>query len=295
MIDKCYLCNSDKNHIIHRGVRGNPNINVLKCDKCGLVYLDTFISDTDEYYRESQMRKDESETNLKEIRSTAQVDDERRYDFISRVIENRAYLDFGCGAGGVLHLAQDKAKDVYGVELETAMCDALNDEGIMCYPSIEQALVNHKGMIDVVSLFHVLEHLEDPIEYLQKLSVLLVDDGVMIIEVPNADDALLSLYDCDMFADFTYWESHLYLYNNVTFTRLIDKAGLKIRFLGQIQRYSLSNTMYWLSRGKPGGHKDWAMLSNEKLDKEYESALARLGIADTIMAVIGKRGNKWTR
>ena len=127
MIDKCYLCNSDKSQIIHRGVRGNPNTNVLKCDNCGLVRLDTFISDTDEYYRDSQMRKDESETNIKEIRSTAQVDDERRYNFICRMIENRTYLDFGCGAGGVLSRAQDKAKEVYGVELETTMCDALNN------------------------------------------------------------------------------------------------------------------------------------------------------------------------
>lgn len=288
MITKCFLCNSEKSHIIHKGVRGNPATNVLKCDNCGLVRLDTFISDTDEYYRESQMRRGESETNLKEIRSTAQVDDERRYNFISRMIENRRYLDFGCGAGGVLSLAQDKAKDVYGVELEKAMCNAINEEGIKCYPSVEKALVNHKGRIDVISLFHVLEHLENPVEYLHKLSELLADDGVMIIEVPNSDDALLSIYDCDAFADFTYWESHLYLYNNVTFTQLIKKASLKIRFLGQIQRYPLSNTMYWLSRGKPGGHKDWAMLSNEKLDKEYESALARLGIADTIMAVVEK-------
>ncbi len=288
MKNKCFLCDSAKSHIIHKGVRGNPSANVLKCDNCGLVRLDTFINDTDEYYRESEMRKDDSETNLKEFRSTAQVDDVRRYNFINRMIENRNYLDFGCGAGGVLSLAQDKAKDVYGVELETAMCNDLNEEGIKCYPSIEQALVNHKGMIDVVSLFHVLEHLESPIEYLNKLSELLVDDGVMIIEFPNADDALLSLYDCDSFADFTYWESHLYLYNNNTFSELINKAGLRIRFLNQVQRYPLSNTLYWLSQGKPGGHKKWSALSNERLDREYENALAKLGVADTIIAVVEK-------
>ena len=168
------------------------------------------------------------------------------------------------------------------------MYEALNSEGIMCFHSLEHAQKDLDGIVDVISLFHVLEHLEDPIFYLRRLGNLLTDDGVMVIEVPNADDALLSLYECSQFADFTYWESHLYLYNPVTFRMLMEKAGLRIRFLGQIQRYPLSNTLYWLSQGKPGGHKEWAMLSNERLDVEYENTLAKLGIADTIISVVEK-------
>lgn len=288
MQKKCFLCGSEASHIIHKGVRGNPSTNVLKCDGCGLVRLDTFPSDLEEYYRTSQMRKDEKETNLAEIRSAAQADDRRRFDFISRMIENRVYMDFGCGAGGVLSLARHKAAEVFGVEPETAMCNALNEEGIRCFESIEKALSEKKGEIDVISLFHVLEHLEDPTKYLEDLKALLSADGIIIIEVPNADDALLSLYGCNAFADFTYWESHLYLYNNKTLSSLIERTGLKVRFLGQIQRYPLSNTLYWLAKGKPGGHKEWSVLSNERLDREYESALAALGIADTVIAVIEK-------
>ena len=290
MKDKCILCGSGKSHIIHRGVRGNPDTNVLKCDNCGLVRLDTFPSDLDEFYKTSQMRKDENEASLSEIRSAAFTDDHRRYDFIRPIIENRSYLDFGCGAGGVLSLARSNAREIYGVEPETKMCNALNDEGIRCYSSIDSALSEKKGKIDVVSLFHVLEHLEDPVGYLEKINALLTDRGVMIIEVPNADDALLSLYENQAFADFTYWESHLYLYNNTTLTSLIKKCGLKLRFLTQIQRYPLSNTLYWLAKGKPGGHKEWFTMSNERLDREYESMLARLGIADTVIAIVdGKR------
>ena len=166
------------------------------------------------------------------------------------------------------------------------MCDALQNEDIKCYSSLENAVQELKGGIDVVSLFHVLEHLENPIDYLSGLKDLLSEGGRMIIEVPNAADALLSLYESEVFADFTYWESHLYLYNNTTFAELMKQVGLKIQFLGQIQRYPLSNTLYWLAKRKPGGHKVWAMLSSERLDAEYESMLARLGIADTIIAVV---------
>ncbi len=284
MIDKCFLCGSDKYHIIHEGVRNVPEINVLKCDCCGLVRLSECVDD--EYYKESKMRQNEHETNIRQIRITAENDDLRRYRFIKNLIQNKRYLDFGCGAGGVLKYAFSETSEALGIELEERMCQQLNKEGIKCFENIDDALENIKEKVDVISLFHVLEHLPDPIGILCKLKQLLNHDGVMIIEVPNADDALLSLYNCKDFADFTYWESHIYLYNRETFRKLMEKAGLKVKFLEQIQRYPLSNTLYWLSKGLPGGHKQWSMLSDDALDKQYERQLANLGIADTIIAMI---------
>ena len=202
--------------------------------------------------------------------------------------ENKAVLDFGCGAGGVLHRLKKVTSNVCGVELERNMCEAINREGIKCYPSVEIASEELAESVDIITAFHVLEHLEDPIGMLNRLKGLMKDDGVMVIEIPNADDALLGTYSSDAFADFTYWSAHLYLYNNETFKKLIERAGLKIRFMSQIQRYPLSNTLYWLAKGKSGGHKKWAMLSNKVLDKEYESQLAKLGIADTIIAIVEK-------
>ena len=287
-MDYCFLCGSKKSHIIHKGVRGNPSIDVLKCESCGLVRLSEFIRDSEEYYESSKMRNGDAESDIFDIRRAADKDDFRRYSFISSMIENKNYLDFGCGAGGVLRYSQNKAKYICGIELETKMLDALNSEGIKCFGSISQLKEEINKPFDVISLFHVLEHLKKPLDILNELSNLLTDDGCFVIEVPNSDDALLSLYKCNEFADFTYWESHLYLYNNFTFARLIEKAGLRIRFLTQIQRYPLSNTLFWLSNGKPGGHKKWSALSNNILDKEYENALAKLGIADTILAIVEK-------
>ncbi len=111
-------------------------------------------------------------------------------------------------------------------------------------------------------------------------------DGLILVEVPNADDALLSLYNSDSFADFTYWHCHVYLYNNETLKRLVKKAGLRVKFIQQIQRYTLSNHLYWLSNGKPGGHQKWAFMKDAQMDKQYGDLLAKLGIADTIMAAL---------
>jgi hypothetical protein len=109
----------------------------------------------------------------------------------------------------------------------------------------------------------------------------------LIIEIPNSDDALLTLFKCEEFSRFTYWSNHLYLFNQQTLSALVRKAGLTLRWMKQIQRYPLSNHFYWLSHGKPGGHRQWYFLNNANLVEAYENALAAIGKCDTILAGIG--------
>lgn len=283
----CILCGNNKYEVIHHGVRGNPNIDVLQCKKCGLVRLSQFLSDTNDFYRNSCMHNYGPEVS--KAQSDEVADTNRRFQLTLNTISNKIICDFGCGSGGYLMKARSVASQVYGIELETAMCHNLRQQGITCFQSIDEAEKELEGKLDVITLWHVLEHLEDPIEMLQRLERLLAPNGRIYIEVPNAEDALLSLYHCSSFADFTYWECHLFLYNNETLNRLVKKAGLKIKFQTQIQRYPLSNHLYWLINGKPGGHKQWSMMNRDLLDREYAQMLISLGKADTLIAEIESR------
>lgn len=123
----CYLCGENEAEIIHYGVRGHSDINVLKCRRCGLVYLSQSLQNVDQFYRNSGMRKQEK-LDLKGIRVKAYTDDYRRFQITRNRIENKVVCDFGCGAGGYLLEAEKVASKVYGVELESAMCDAINRE-----------------------------------------------------------------------------------------------------------------------------------------------------------------------
>lgn len=109
-------------------------------------------------------------------------------------------------------------------------------------------------------------------------------NGRMIVEVPSAEDALLSLYDCDAFQRFTYWSQHLYLFNASTLEMLARQAGLQVVAVQHYQRYPLSNHLHWLSQGKPGGHQRWAFLDTPELASAYASTLAALGKTDTLIA-----------
>ena len=94
----------------------------------------------------------------------------------------------------------------------------------------------------------------------------------------------LTLYKNKAFQNFTYWSQHLFLFNTKTMAELIEQTGLKLNWIKHIQRYPLSNHLYWLSKGNPGGQKDWSFLDNDKLAVEYEKQLASIGKTDTLVA-----------
>ena len=281
-LDSCYLCKSHDSKVIHKGVRGGETIDVLQCNTCGLVRLSEVMDEPDEFYRDSGMR-DGCVESLGKLRLETKDDDERRFRFTEKMITNKRVLDFGCGDGGYLLRAQNVARSACGIELEKPVREALQAEGFRCHERIKDA-----GEVDVVTMFHVLEHLPDPVTALREIVDHIAPDGMLIVEVPNADDALLSLYQCDAFADFTYWKCHIYLYTMDTLRLLVKKAGLKVKFMRQIQRYPLENHLYWLVKGKPGGHFQWSFVGNDALNRQYEAMLTNLGIADTIVCGLCK-------
>lgn len=136
----------------------------------------------------------------------------------------------------------------------------------------------------MVTAFHVVEHLSDPRTMLRELGNHLGENGRMVIEVPSSDDPLLTLYQSEAFQRFSYWSQHLFLFNAETLRRVAVEAGLRVVAVQQFQRYPLSNHLHWLSRGRPGGHRDWGFLDSDALHGAYSAALASVGKCDTLIA-----------
>jgi len=181
----------------------------------------------------------------------------------------------------VLDLAKPVAQSVAGVELERRVAHYWGSR-LVIHPALDEVTET----FDVVTAFHVVEHLADPRGFLRKLGDLLVSGGRLVVEVPSADDALLTLYQSNDFQRFTYWSQHLYLFNVQTLQMLVKQAGLKVVAVEQVQRYPLSNHLHWLSRGAPGGHKRWGFLDSPELHAAYTASLSAVGKCDTLIAHI---------
>ncbi|MFD0961892.1 class I SAM-dependent methyltransferase [Paenibacillus chungangensis] len=278
---KCYLCDGEQFSLRHTGVRDNPDINVMECENCGLVFLSSFNHINDEYYEESSMLG--GAIDLRKYRNNSLNDDQRRFNMMKDSIINKKILDFGCGGGGFLKLAEQIAASVHGVELDNTIRRTLNDiDGIQTMRSIDDVTEKY----DVISLFHVLEHLSDPGAILNRLKENITKNGKLIIEVPSANDALLQLYESESFADFTYWSCHLFLFTPETLSKLALNSGYRVQYVKQVQRYPLSNHLHWLSKELPGGHQIWDFMNTPDLHHAYEKQLASIGMCDTLVACL---------
>jgi 2-polyprenyl-3-methyl-5-hydroxy-6-metoxy-1,4-benzoquinol methylase len=199
----CYLCQSDEFHLRPGSVRDNPDLDIRECNDCGLVYLSSFDHVLQNLYEDSGMHGKQA-IDINKWLANTETDDERRFQFLKPLLVQKSLLDFGCGAGGFLLKAQTSAAIVCGVELERRLQDHFRHNGLLVFENLESLLQVHKEeKFDIITLFHVLEHLPNPRVMLKKLSRLLTEGGEIIIEVPHADDALLSLYECEAFSHFT--------------------------------------------------------------------------------------------
>jgi len=281
----CTLCNSENIKNRKGSVRDNKDLEILECLNCGLVFLSEDSHIDNKFYEDSNMH---NIFDFKKWRKDTLNDDNRRFKFLENLLLNKKILDFGSGNGGFLNFAKDTAKEVLAVELEKAVEPYYIKDNI----PLEHNLDNIDKKFDLITSFHVIEHIKEPLNILEKLKDLLEDDGKLIIEVPNANDALLTVYENESFSHFTYWSCHLYLYTQHTLELLAKKAGFEVEFIKHIQRYPLSNHLYWLSKNKPGGHEKWGnFLDSKELNKAYENQLASIGATDTIIACL-KKGNK---
>lgn len=277
---KCYLCGGSEIRLEAERVRDSADIQVLACTECGLVFLSTADHISEDFYESSAMH--ESALDLDVWRRETAADDERRFRFCEPSLSGRRLLDFGCGNGAFLLRASEVTQEATGLDLETRAEADLRRHNI-AFASTLSAL---EGPFDVVTMFHVLEHLRDPRATLRELAAKLAPNGEIIIEVPNAHDALLKLYEIEAFKAFTYWSCHLFLYTAATLRRLFDDLGATTGHIGHVQRYPLSNHLYWLRHGKPGGHKHWSFIDSPALVSTYEAQLADLGLTDTLIASI---------
>ena len=203
-VKKCYLCGNTEFNKRPGSVRDRPELKVFECASCGLVCLSSFDHIRDGFYESSEMHGEEMPDIESWLKETA-WDDERRCQYIKSVLPNCSLLDFGCGAGGFLLKARELTVKAHGIEPESRLKKHFQSYGLTVFQNLSEIPKNIRGEgYDIITMFHVLEHITDPRSILIELSEMLADAGQIIVEVPNADDALLTLFNNGPFSHFTY-------------------------------------------------------------------------------------------
>jgi 2-polyprenyl-3-methyl-5-hydroxy-6-metoxy-1,4-benzoquinol methylase len=263
------------------GVRDRADVKVLRCNRSGVIYLSSSDHIAADYYNEkkgaSYWSTDTRESGLKETAT----DDKRRFDQFKEFIAGKNYLDVGSGLGGVLDLFQTVAKKVTAIEPQAEMRHLLKGLGYDVYESLANTPVKN---VEVITLFHVFEHLTNPLLSLQQMHSMLAPNGTIIIEVPHARDILLETFQLDAFKKFTFWSEHLILHTRKSLETFLAAAGFRNIHISGMQRYPLANHLYWLGKGKPGGHNQWPQLRDKAAEDAYAGLLESIDQTDTLIA-----------
>lgn len=268
----------------------DKKIPVYKDLKSGVIFLEKYITDT-KYYKavkykgdirrviEKSKRKTALIKTLKgNIESTILEDDKRRFFYFQKILKNKKILDFGCGWGGFLKQITE-AKLLTGIELREECINYIKKK--IKKIEVTNNINNLNDKYDIITLFHVLEHIPYQIETLKKIKKQLSKNGKIIIEVPSAQDFLLSLSE---FKKFTFWSEHLILHTEKSLRTILKKSGFRKIQIKYYQRYNFSNHLGWFIKKIPGGHNFYKHITDKKINREYLNYLLRKKMTDTFIA-----------
>ena len=280
------VCDEDAIEEYYPRVRDRDDISVLKCKKSGVIFTSTSEHmDLSHYSEKHEFPHYWKEDNREKALVDSFADDSRRKDQFLSLVSNKAWMDVGTGAGGVLDLLGPFAGRVVAVEPQQRALDSLKKQNYEAYSNIADVPF---AEFDVITLFHVFEHLTDPLDLLHVAYDKLKVGGKIVIEVPHANDFLFSYLDLEEFKKFTFWSEHLVLHNRGSLTAFLDKANFRNTVISGFQRYNLANHLHWLKEKKPSGHIKWTMLSSPQLDTAYSSMLEKIDMTDTLIAIAEK-------
>jgi len=95
-------------------------------------------------------------------------------------------LDVGAGTGEFLSYMQDQGYEVVGLEPSSKIGEKAKSKGLEIHnKTVEEFVGSGHNSFDVVTLFHVLEHVPNPVEVVESAYSLLSPGGVLVVKVPN--------------------------------------------------------------------------------------------------------------
>jgi SAM-dependent methyltransferase len=230
-LDSCPLCEHNKisNFLIVKDYfLSKEDFHLSKCDNCTLVFTNPrpSLDKLSIYYDSNDYLSHKDQLSPVGIiyQLLRQYNINYKKKLINQFVQPQSILDYGCGTGQFL---SSYAKDLFRVGVEpddSARSLAIHKHDLSVYPSLGNI---EKGMrFDLISLWHVLEHIYELNNTFSQLRKLLSKEGMMTIAVPNIDSL-----DCNLYQK--YWAAydvprHLYHFGETSIKELFRQHRMKI-------------------------------------------------------------------
>ncbi len=195
--------------------RKQSNCTVLySCRKCKLEIFLPQIIGTKGFY-----------INLQEDKTAHYYVDEK-WDFEEGLKDAKscnAIIEIGCGTGSFLEKIKPFVSKIYGTEYNEKVLQIARSQGLNIF-STEEDIKIFKGQFDIAFSFHVLEHVADPVTFIEELCSWTKLEGKIAISVPNQDGPVKYIDPCIQ----NMPPHHATRWRAKTFRYIANKFDLKI-------------------------------------------------------------------
>jgi SAM-dependent methyltransferase len=185
------------------------------CPECGLgIFLPQIIG-TPNFYIELQ----------KDISNSYYATNKWEFEeALKDLTKSDSIIEIGCGPANFLEKAFLYVKRVYGVEYNELALEIARNKGIEVFGNNDEKLNKVKGQLDAVFSFHVLEHVADPVRFVEDLNSYIKPGGKIGISVPNMDGPIKYINPCIM----NMPPHHATRWKLSAFKKLATNLGFKI-------------------------------------------------------------------
>jgi 2-polyprenyl-3-methyl-5-hydroxy-6-metoxy-1,4-benzoquinol methylase len=222
----CNLCGASDYEVVGRRDRDGRPLQTVLCRACGLVWTNPrpTAAEIDRYY-EAEYRPDytgaAAPAPRKLLRGLLGAR-ERRDALRTWLRPGAVLLDVGCGAGELVYLLRRAGIDASGLEPGGEYARfAQQVLGIPVQTATVDTAAVAPASLDVVTMYHSLEHVADPQHVLAHAGTWLHTGGLVVVEVPNVESTVQA-------PAHRYHYAHLYHFSGTTLAAIGEAAGLRV-------------------------------------------------------------------
>jgi SAM-dependent methyltransferase len=219
----CNLCGGSDVAVIGERDRDGHGLRTTVCRCCGLVWSNPRPSEDEvrRYYsREYRLDyKGHSTPPLRHVARSGRGALNRYRELASHLRQGGRLLDVGAGGGEVVYVFRRLGFEASGLEPDEHYArHARETLGVPVETGFVQDVTFPAGSFDAITMYHALEHVENPLAVLARLRSWISDSGVLLVEVPNVEARCIAPAHRFHFA-------HFYNFNRSTLEGIGCKAG----------------------------------------------------------------------
>jgi 2-polyprenyl-3-methyl-5-hydroxy-6-metoxy-1,4-benzoquinol methylase len=256
----CPLCSGKGDKTLAAELRrGSGQVHYCaQCDHGFLVaapLVDPKLYYAESYRKEYSHNADAAATNARELFEVYSNYQRDRLRMVTPLLGPQTrLLEVGASSGQFLVHVKDQVAEVNAIELDKACCAYVKSElGIAADDELLEHSVFASKTYDVVCAFQVMEHVGDPVAFLEGLRAATKEGGHIFVEVPNIADPLLSIWDVPTYHKFYYHSAHLHYFSEASLRLVAERAGFSADEIEVLptQDYNLLNHLHWIMNDGP--------------------------------------------